>query len=405
MMEAKQYLKLIAGVGRYNNLEDVEDLKKSLSNLLFKDESRADLIFPTFNARNGIYLYLKSLNLPADSNIIVQSFTCNAVVNPILWLGLQPRYVDIDPSTFNISMESLQGRVDLKTKVIIVQHTFGIPADIEKIIQFAHEKGILVLEDCAHSLGVEIGGKPLGSFGDASIVSFGLEKVLSTRTGGVLVLNERSNIERVIVEYKAFKVMSLFQSFTWLINPLLWRVLRRVGSLSVPISRFLNSLGLINFGYYKSEFIGVMPGQYPMKLSGVLARFAKIELGTLSDIVLLRKRNSKSYVDKISRSGLRIELNDSWKDIPMLKYPLVMRSKEDRERAATALSEEGIHINDWYNPVIYPRSTNLEKMMYNRGTSPKAEDISERIINLPTGSGIDEKKIDEILKIIIDSIG
>src|SRR3989338_8979932 len=155
-----------------------------------------------FNSgRSALFIFLKSLNLKADDEIILQSFTCNAVVNPILWAGAKPIYTDID-ETFNINTKELEKHINKNTKAIVVQNTFGIPAQIDKILSIAKEHSLLVIEDCAHSLGATYKEKKVGTFGDVAFFSFGRDKVISSVYGGALIINNKILEDNILEEYK-----------------------------------------------------------------------------------------------------------------------------------------------------------------------------------------------------------
>jgi len=143
----------------------------------------------SFNSgRSSLYAILKALNLEKGSDVALQAFTCNAVPNPILWAELNPVYIDC-ANDFNINTQDLDRLIRTnKPMVMIVQHTFGLPANIDEIMKFARENNIIVIEDCAHALGAECGGGPLsprlqrgkvGTFGKAAFFSFSRDKVIS----------------------------------------------------------------------------------------------------------------------------------------------------------------------------------------------------------------------------------
>src|SRR3989344_2250327 len=147
----------------------------------------------SFNSgRSSLFAILKSLSLPEGSEVLLQAFTCNAVPNPVLWAKLNPVYVDcgddfnIDVNDLTVKLASFaQGK---KPKVLIVQHTFGLPANMDEIMKIAREYNMIVIEDCAHALGAEfypvkyaegvvspeakqfdrVKGRKVGTFGDAS---------------------------------------------------------------------------------------------------------------------------------------------------------------------------------------------------------------------------------------------
>ncbi|NMB92373.1 MAG: aminotransferase class I/II-fold pyridoxal phosphate-dependent enzyme [Parcubacteria group bacterium] len=90
-----------------------------------------------FKGRVALYAILKSLEIKPGDEIILPGFTCVVVPNAILYCGVKPIYVDIDENTFNINPNLIEEKINSKTKAIIVQHTFGIPAQMDKIIEIA----------------------------------------------------------------------------------------------------------------------------------------------------------------------------------------------------------------------------------------------------------------------------
>ena len=90
----------------------------------------------SFNSgRSSLMAILKSLGLSQRDEILLQSFTCNAAVNPIIWSGLKPVYVDCNEETFNINIEDLKNKITSRSRVVMVQHTFGLPADMNEILE------------------------------------------------------------------------------------------------------------------------------------------------------------------------------------------------------------------------------------------------------------------------------
>ncbi len=341
-------------------------------------------IFLYGNARSAEYEFLKSLNLPAGSNVIVQAFTCNAVINPILWLGLEPRYVDISGKTFSFDIEDLKKKIDASTKVIILQHTFGISGPIDDVLKIAKEKGILVLEDCAHALGSEYKGKKLGTFGDAAILSFGIEKVISTRVGGALIVNNNALDGEIATSYANVRKPGIWETFKWLFNPLIWRMLRKFGSMQMRLARLLRNLGLLNMGFYNGELVGKKPRQYPSKLNNALSKVVLSELEDLHENLKHRRTISGFYPANL------------YKETAYVRFPFVCKTIEEKCQLNEKLTNLGYRIGDWYDPLVYPAGTDLLAMKYVKGYCPTAESLSARIINLPTGKNISENDAHKI---------
>jgi dTDP-4-amino-4,6-dideoxygalactose transaminase len=397
-----QYFKILFSVGKYLDGPACGKLRKKM-----REISSGTASYYLFgNARSGLYTLLRALNIGEDDKVAIQGFTCNAAVNPILWVGAEPVYIDIDSASLNMSIEDLRNKYEDDIKAVIVQHTFGYPAEVKKITKWAREKGIIVIEDCAHSLGVEYKDKNLGNFGDAAIYSFGLEKVLATRAGGVLQINNRDFVPSIEEIYEDIEVMSWRNTLLWLLNPIIWRVLRMLGPLQMPSAKFLKSIGLLNMGFYRGELIGKKPSSYPRKLPNALSRVALDQLEKLSQIIKHRRKISALYTNELSETPIAANLDKIFKDqsYPLVRFPLVFSNSKVKENVYNELISKGVYVGDWYNPVIYPESSDLDCMMYQQGMCPKADSISKRIINLPTGLTISPEYASEITKIILDQI-
>lgn len=149
----------------------------------------------------ALYVALLSLSLEKDSEVIIPSYTCSAVLNCVIQCGLKPIIVDVNLQDCNISYEEVKKHITKKTKAIIVPHMFGYPAyDIEKIANL----GIALVEDTTQSIGAKIKGKLVGSFGDINVVSFYATKMLTTFGEGGAILTNNSKIYDFIKNIKNY---------------------------------------------------------------------------------------------------------------------------------------------------------------------------------------------------------
>src|SRR3990172_2511742 len=146
------------------------------------------------SGRSALYLILKALGISEGDEVLLQGFTCVAVPNSVIWPGAKPVYVDVDKN-FNIDIGKIKEKITEKTKAIIVQHSFGIPVDIQKVRRVVRNKRIVIIEDCALSLGAENKGKKVGTLGDISFFSFGRDKVISSVFGG-MILSKNKKISK-----------------------------------------------------------------------------------------------------------------------------------------------------------------------------------------------------------------
>jgi len=140
--------------------------------------------------RMAFYYILKSLDLPAGSEIIFPALTFWVIPEMARVLGFRPVFVDIDPSTFNIHPAKIEAAITPKTGAVVPTHLYGQPCDMNRITSIARAHKLVVIEDCAHALGATYRGRKVGTFGQASFFSFQMLKPLNTYGGGMALTND-----------------------------------------------------------------------------------------------------------------------------------------------------------------------------------------------------------------------
>lgn len=144
----------------------------------------------------AIHLALLLLGVGAGDEVIVPSFTFVATANPVRYVGAEPVFVDSEPATWNLCPERLREaltdrqRLGKRVRAIIVVHLYGMPARLTEVLAVAGEFGVPVLEDAAEALGSRYQGRPLGSFGALSVLSFNGNKIITTSGGGALLTDD-----------------------------------------------------------------------------------------------------------------------------------------------------------------------------------------------------------------------
>lgn len=146
----------------------------------------------------ALHLALIMLGVKTTDEVLVSTFTFSASVNPIVYQGAKPVFIDSETDTWNMDPELLEQVLKQrkttntlhKVKAIIVVHLYGMPAKMDQIMEVANRYGVPVIEDAAEALGSKYKGKPLGSFGKMSILSFNGNKIITTSGGGALLCNE-----------------------------------------------------------------------------------------------------------------------------------------------------------------------------------------------------------------------
>jgi len=148
------------------------------------------------NGTAAVHLALSVLDLETNDEVIVPDFTMISPVLAVLGCGAIPVPVDAD-DTWNMDVDSVERAITERTRAIVVVHTYGHPARIDRIMEIARRNGLRVVEDAAEALGARVAGRPVGSFGDLATFSFYANKVLTTGEGGIVVTNDAELCERV----------------------------------------------------------------------------------------------------------------------------------------------------------------------------------------------------------------
>jgi len=168
---------------------EVAKLENNLKNLI-----KAEYALAVNNGTSALHLSLITLGVKPKDEVILPTYTCSALLNAVYYIGAVPILVDIEGEGFNMDPAQVRKKLNKNTKAIIVPHTFGLPAKIDEIKNVSKVK---VIEDCAIALGSSYRGKPLGAYGDISIFSFYVTKMIATGQGGAITTNNRKYYEEV----------------------------------------------------------------------------------------------------------------------------------------------------------------------------------------------------------------
>jgi 8-amino-3,8-dideoxy-alpha-D-manno-octulosonate transaminase len=248
---------------------------------------------------------LAALGVGPGDEVILPAWSWYACFNSIVMHGALPVFVESDTS-FNIDPTDLESKITPQTKVIMVVHTMGNPADLDPISAIARGRRIKLLEDCAQSLGGSYRGKPLGSIGDIGIYSFQIAKTISSGEGGALVTNDPLLFERAARYHD-------------------------LGLLRPPHQAMLGRVeleGMIGNQYRMSEFTGAV----------LLAQLRKLD----SIIAALRGHARRVYEGIADLAGLQLRYRpdpagDTGSNI-WLGFP----SQGHRDRFAAAMGDENV---------------------------------------------------------------
>ncbi len=350
------------------------------------------------SGRSALYAILKAAGIKPKDEVLTQAFTCVAVPNSILWTEARPVFVDVD-SSGNIDINDLKKKITQRSRAIIVQHTFGVCADIEKIKTIASKHKLIVIEDCAHAFGATLRGKKIGTFGDFAFFSFGRDKVVSSVSGGMAITNSKKAAKLLRNFQKNLQLPSLAKIFTQLFHPIAF-------SFILPLYNVINigkimlivfqKIGFLDKPVAKEEYQGERPSFLPSKLSSAQSLLALAQVRKLDVFNKKRREIAEFYTKRLS--GLPIDLPQIDDGDIILRYNI---QTNNASSIYSFFKEKGILLGRWYANIIDPQGVNLAKIGYTLGSCLKAEALARSSLNLPTYPKMnmtDAEKIVEIMQ-------
>jgi len=342
----------------------------------FKTESSK--VFTFLSARSALKVLFESLNFSKGSEVLVLGFTCEAVVLPIIENNLVPIYVDIENESLSFDYDDLVKKYSPNTRAVILQHSFGMtPKYRERILQFANKKNLLVIEDLAHGFHIEafhVKDQTL------KLLSFGRSKLLSAVHGGALIFPTSFDTSNFNTIYENIDLPSntfVYRALTYkLFTPIL-KVLS--GTVFAKILHFLfNKLGLFTKEISLKEKSAQYDSWLEYRLPKSFANLLVTQFDNYKDNVQAKTSISKLYMNYFEHS---------FSSVPILRYPLLVDNIIDISKY---FEKNGVFVGNWYQQPVAPKGLKLDAVFYRKGSCPKAEELCEHIINLPTNISKDQ---------------
>lgn len=303
------------------------------------------------NGTLGLFLALLALDLPRGSEILIPAFTFYASASAAVFAGLVPVFIDADPETFNLDVDSLESLVSGRTSAIMPVHVYGHAAEIDRVVDFARRHDLRVVEDAAQAYGVSYDGRHAGTWGDIGVISFFADKTITTGEGGVVLTNDASLYERL---------------------------------------RLLRNQGRPHSGTFIHEALGMN-----FRVTDLQCAVGLAQLRKLPAITAAKLRNHQRYVENLRDvtgiSWLRVQEGST--HVP---FRFAMLS-DRREAVMDALEADRIQTRSFF----YPLHLQPPLKKYNRGPLPVAEDLYAQGLCLPVHADLTMSDIDEISQIIL----
>lgn len=230
----------------------------------------------------AVHLALLACGVGQGDEVIVQSFTFCASSHPITYLGATPVFVDSEPTTWNMDPELLEKAiVDRKEKTgkypkaIVPVALYGMPYQIDRIMEIANRYGIPVVEDAAEGLGSRFNGQVLGTFGKFGVLSFNGNKMITTSGGGALICNGDADAEIKELKDERIKVRTAQENA----NTIMWYATQARDA----------------YPYYEHTAIG-----YNYRMSNVCAGIGRGQMTVLNDHIAHHKHVQSLYEELLA---------------------------------------------------------------------------------------------------------
>lgn len=383
----------------------------------FVDNLKSDKAFFFYRGSTALYALLQSMGVGQGDEVITPVFTCPAVPSPVVRLGARPVYVDILPTTFNLDPNQIEAKITPKTKVIIAQHTFGIPAEMDSILTIARSHGLWVIEDACHALGSRYQGQEVGALGDAAIYSFGWYKPVVLGSGGAAVVNRPDLEARLQETYAGFVTPAPGQAFTLYAQYAVYRLLLSP-VLFWPMKEAYRRLRDFKSGPRKGKigpllFGGSTPGAASVEESSVQANRDLVaqpvrgrrmipwqqqrllrKLGGWHSMVERQTWIVSRYQELLAQAGYApLQLDGHLKPV-YYKYPVLSDRKREIFEQAQKIKVE---MSDMFGSPLHPaeRAANWRALGYQQGMCPISESVSDRIVALPVHAGVTAQSIEK----------
>ena len=323
--------------------KNVEEFEKE-----FSSYTKSTFSIATSSGTSALQIGIESLAIPKASDIITTPFTFIATANSIVYNGHKPVFADINPDTFNIDSTSIEEKITNSTKAILVVHLFGQPCEMDKIKKICKERSLILIEDCAQSIGAEYKGKKTGTIGDLGIFSFYATKNITTGEGGMITTNiEKANN--------------------------LCRIIRNQGQ----------------DGQYNHVRIG-----FNERMTEVEAAIGRVQLKKLDSLNKKREENAGiltknlENIEWLQTPAVIKNVKHSW-------HQYTIKVKENRDKFLKYLNDSGVGAR-----IYYPKPINMQPYYRGPVKCPISERVAQEVISLPIQPGLQKEDLDKIIKTI-----
>lgn len=304
------------------------------------------------NGTAAIDAAVEALGIGPGDEVILPTFTIISCVLQIVRAGAVPVLVDSEPLTWNMDATKIEAKVTPRTKAIMAVHIYGLPVDMDPVIELCQRYGLLLIEDAAEMIGQNYRGKPCGSFGDISTVSFYPNKHITTGEGGMILTDDDDLASRC-------------------------RSLR-------------NLCFQANKRFVHEEF------GWNLRMTNIQAAIGVAQLERLDSFVSRKRLIGRSYTEQLaSRTHLELPITKTdYADNIYWVYGVVLPpgSQISAGEAIDLLGQKSIGCRPFFFPLH--QQPVLKKLgLFKEESYPVAEDLYRRGFYIPSGLGLTDEQI------------
>lgn len=349
------------------------------------------------SGRVALYGLLRVLEIGHGDEVLLQVPTHIVVANAIRYTGARPVYVDCRLDTYTMDLEQAERRITPRTKALLLQHTFGIPADLDAALALARRHGLVLIEDCVHALGATYDGRQVGSFGQAAFFSTEETKTISSTMGGMAVTDD----PEVAARLREFQATCAWPSASLVARYLLKLVVYHlftqpyIHRYTRPIYLFLRRSPRTHLAPGATpgeEQHGVRPPNYEQRLSNGQAAVALRQLGGLETNLAHRRAVADAYRAHLAERGFDTPRPPAKAEPAFVRYPVWA---PDRPAAMRTAAPHAV-LGQWFNSVLEEAASPAHGD-YESGSCPRAEAAAEHLVNLPTHPRVQAGDIEAIV--------
>lgn len=350
------------------------------------------------SGREALLAILRSITLQKDEEVIVQGYTCVVVPNAIHAAGMTAVYADIEQDTLNLDIDEVEKLITPKTRAVICQHTFGIPAYTKRLRDLCDRHSLILIEDCAHVMPDTKGPEEIGKLGDVLFFSFGRDKAVSGVTGGAVVCRNKQICRDLSKMQKEADSMSLYRIKRLLSYPVIYAVAKPLYGLGIgkALLALCGKLRVLVPVVTRMEKEGQMDASLH-RMPNACAALALDQLKQVQDINDHRRMLTAYYFAEGTKRGWTMLLGVK-PDLPLQKFPLFTQGAEKIRRTLKAYNA---YLHDgWTGCVVCPPGTDMEATGYKDGEDPDAEFAGKSILNLPTHPGTSLAEAEKLVNLL-----